>query len=132
VKAFILTAAMAILGGCVSVPRSNSLAVEEVVQNIHAWDGREVWLGKCRGLDCAIYASLDDARRIGPIYDNGDWRAVMARSLSIGFDKDFDKRAAPLQFKKVRLRGRISDECSGDNICTDRAPDIYPISIEPA
>ena len=54
----------------------------------------------------------------------------MDRRLSIAGDKQFDRVAAPLQFRKVRLRGRISDECRGGYICTDRVPDIYPISIK--
>lgn len=119
-----------------SVPQTNTVSVEQVTQNIHAWDGQIVtvsgWLGKCRGLDCAIYATLDDARSIGPIYESNDYQAAMARRLGIGFDAEFDRKAAPLQFRKVRVRGRVSDECRGDNICTDRAPDIHPISIEPA
>ena len=123
-------------GGCTLSPPNAPVTPADVLQNIHTWDDEEVtiigWLGNCRGHDCGIYSTLKDAKTVARYdYDRDAWRDAMDRRLSIGFDKNFDKMAESLQFHRVKLRGRVSNECRGWTGCTDRAPDIYPISISP-
>jgi hypothetical protein len=52
------------------------------------------------------------------------------RGLGIGSGAGFDEAAAPHQHQYVVITGRVNDICRGFwTACTDRAPDLEPISI---
>jgi len=112
------------------------VSVTEVIDNIARWDGKiyrvHGWLGRCEGLDCAIYATRNDAQIVaGGDYESDAWSEAMDRRLSIASIGDFDDRAAPLQLQKVELIALVSAECRGWNGgCTDRASDLYPFDIK--
>ena len=108
----------------------------QVGANIHDWDGQivtvEGWLGRCEELNCMLYSDPAD-RRI--LEQGGEWSTAqehaLRRTLSVGADDTFDASALPLQNSRVRIRGRVNDMCWPAN-CSDRAPDIEPLSIQPA
>ncbi len=133
--ALILT--LAFVAGCTKQAPDKPVLVADVIENIHAWDGQFVtvvgWLGTCEGYDCGLYSTLADAKIVA--MDSGSmakWKAAMDRRVSLAFDRKFDQAAKPLQFQQVSIRAKISDECRGLMTgCTDRAPDIYPVSITP-
>ena len=129
---------MAVLAGLTAC--SSNVPVEpvspvEVLNNIHAWNGRDVtvegWLGVCKGYDCRIFPTLADAIAVKSSEPSSkEWMAAFDRGLGIGSALNFDELAAPLQFHKVQISGRISDVCRGlHSGCLDRAPDIQPSAI---
>ena len=132
---FALILTLAMVSSCAKEVPDKPVSVADVVDNIHAWDGKIVtvvgWLGTCQGYDCGLYPTMRDAEIVATISsDNGGWKIAMGRRVSIGFDEEFDRAAGPLQFSKVSIRGKVSDECRGLFVgCTDRASDLYPISI---
>jgi hypothetical protein len=67
-------------------------------------------------------------------YDSDEWHQSFSRGLGVGSAEGFDEAAAPLQLKYVRIKGRVNDTCSGwfGRMCTDRVPDIEPMSIAAA
>ena len=107
----------------------------EARAKIHDWHGEDVfvegWLGECKGYNCHIFDTLSEAKVVA----NGSpetsaWDNAMDDSLSIGSALNFDEVAAPMQFQKVQLFGRLSDRCRGFlGGCTDRVPDIQPAAI---
>lgn len=131
---------IATLGGCATPGPPGAVSVADVVRNIHAWNGTVVsvegWLGECEGLDCGLFSSLVDARLVAA-RGNGDprWLDVLKHSLSIGYDKRFDRQAAPLQFRHVIMVARVSDDCRdppATTICVDRVDDLRPVAIHAA
>lgn len=127
------------LTGCADskMGEKGEVSVAQVIDNLNRWDGQiyriHGWLGECAGLDCAIYATRNDAQTVADGDDSSDaWKRAMVRRLSIASLGDFDNRAAPLQFEEVELIALVSAECRGWNGgCTDRAPDLYPFDIIP-
>ena len=113
------------------------VTVEDVNDNIRSWDGQIYrvtgWLGRCEGLDCALYPTLDDARIVASDdYDRAVWSRAMDRRLGIASMGDFDDRAAPYQFQEVELTALVHDQCRGwQSGCTDRVPDLIPFDITP-
>jgi hypothetical protein len=89
------------------------------------------WLGKCQGLDCAIYPTLAEAKSVAVDDSKSpEWQTAMKHRLSIGTAYDFDEQAAPLQFGFVTIVGILSDMCRGwHGTCLDRAPDLTPLAI---
>jgi hypothetical protein len=128
------------LGGCATPVPPAAVSVDEVIKNIHAWNGTVVmaegWLGECAGLDCRLFSTLADARLVAA-RGNGDprWLDALKRSLGIGYNERFDRQAGPLQFHHVIVVARVSDECRdppSTTICVDRVADLRPISIHAA
>jgi hypothetical protein len=133
-KRFLPLAAILALAACAKPVPTENVSTADVIDNIHAWNGKVVtvegWLGECQGYNCGIFPALTDARVVvSGNYQTDEWRDAMNRSLSIGSADGFDETAAPLQFKRVRLKARVNDECWPAN-CTDRANILEPISIE--
>ncbi|HQV04032.1 MULTISPECIES: hypothetical protein [unclassified Novosphingobium] len=113
--------------------------IDAALRNIYFWDGKEVtvvgWLGLCSGLNCGLYPTQKDALTVVQMDSNSDeWSKAVERGLGVGFVGGFDEKAAPLQFHRVKIRGRLNDDCRlfWQNTCYDRVDDIIPISIEPA
>jgi hypothetical protein len=114
---------------------STPVLPSEARAKISKWHGEDVllegWLGECKGYNCHIFDTLSEAK----IVANGSskspgLRKAMDNSLSIGTALNFDDVAAPMQFQKVQLFGRLSDRCRGLFVgCTDRVPDIQPSAI---
>lgn len=135
-RTVLLTLVFAVTG-CAKPAPLMPVSVQDVIDNIHAWNGKIVtvdgWLGKCGGLDCHIHPTLADAKTIALIdYSNDAWKGAMDRAVGIGYDSKFDQTAEPLQLTRVLLKARVSDRCRGWFVgCTDRAPDLTPISIQP-
>lgn len=127
---------LATTGGCARTVPNEPVVVDDVIKNIHIWDGKFVtvvgWLGTCEGYDCGIYSTLAGAKMAATNSGSkAEWNAAMDRRVSLAFDTKFDRAAKPLQFKLVSIRAKISDECRGFLTgCTDRAPDLYPLSIQ--
>ncbi|WOE74196.1 hypothetical protein [Alterisphingorhabdus coralli] len=124
-----------VLFGCTQVPPDGPISVQEAIERIHQLDGQTVevhgWLGHCAGYDCALYISKDDAETVAyGDWESDQWLEAMDRRLSIGANKSFDHRAAPFQFQRVAIKGKIDATCRGMfYVCTDRVPDIVPHSI---
>jgi hypothetical protein len=114
---------------------STPVLPSEARAKISKWHGEDVllegWLGECKGYSCHIFDTLSEAK----IVANGSskspgLRKAMDNSLSIGTALNFDDVAAPLQFQKVQMSGRLSDRCRQFTAgCLDRVPDIQPSSI---
>ena len=109
----------------------------QVRRNIWVWDGKLVtvggWLGKCSGLDCMMFTSQSDMQA-AEMRNSGtrEWDRALDRGLGIGFNRDFDRSAAALQWQFVLIRGRVNDHCRGlFGLCYDRTSDLEPISIQP-
>jgi hypothetical protein len=131
--ALLLCSSMA-MAGCNSAP-VEPVTVTKARDNIHTWNGRIItvqgWLGNCQGYDCGIYPTLPEAKSVmSDDPHSSQWQSAMNRRLSIGTAYDFDEKAAPLQFQQVSIQAVLSDVCRGwDRGCTDRAPDLVPLSI---
>ena len=135
----------ALLAGCGKSPLlDRPVSVAEVVDNIDALNGKIVtvrgYLGTCAGSDCEIFVNRADSAK---------WWGNFAKAsagehvedehvvyLSIGSSVDFDRKAAPLQNRRVTVIGTVSNHCRRGflglfkrNVCTDRADDIRPIDI---
>jgi hypothetical protein len=95
--------------------------VEEVLDHVLDWDDRTVlvrgWVSGCHHtFDCTIRSierGGDDDRR-----------------ATIDFVKMIEPTLGAVDGSEIILRARITDICSGDNICTDRGPTLIPIGIE--
>jgi hypothetical protein len=124
------------ISACATTHFDAVVSVADVLKNIHSWNGRTVtvegWLRNCGGYDCGLYQSLEDAR----IVERGDdssavWLQAMDRRLSIAHDETFDAQVAGMKFQKIRLKAGVSDRCHKRFVvCTDRAPDLQPISFK--
>lgn len=94
----------------------------------------EGWLGECQGSDCSLWP---DSRTMHAFYasESGtpEWSENYEQSLSIGFDKDFDAAAEPLQGTNVRIIGRVDRTCARQiATCLGRPAHIHPIKITEA
>jgi hypothetical protein len=126
--------ALALVSSCAKAVPKGAVSVADIIDNIHAWDGETVtvhgWLGQCQKLSCVLYASLSDAIIVESQRPDQAKLSAAIEGVSIGSSKTFDNAAAQLQFSEVIIRGKVSDECRGLFVdCTDRGPDLYPISI---
>ena len=112
----------------------------QVVAAIDDLDGKTVrvqgYLGTCAGYDCELF--VNQADRNSWLQGKGSREQAYKRIayLSIGSAIDFDRKAAPLQNRKVMITGTVSNHCRRGffgffkrNVCTDRADDIRPIDI---
>ena len=129
-----LIVSVTLMGGCAPPVPNAAVSVTQAAKHIHAWNGNDVivdgWLGNCQGLDCGLYPTLADAEMVAQGTTSDAWDKAVDRRLSIGSNREFDRTAAPLQFKHVQVRGRLNDVCRGwMTSCTDRVPDIQPRSI---
>ena len=96
--------------------------VAEVKPNVVEWDGRELrvsgWLSGChRTQVCQLKPNPD---------------APYEQTLTIDFVERIEPALGRLDGKRVVLLARVTDECSGENICVDRAPELIPLSVERA
>ncbi|WP_125958800.1 hypothetical protein [Sphingomonas koreensis] len=93
--------------------------------NIGSWNGRTVsvrgWLADpCGDLSCSIFPV--------PVKRGQEWPD--GPRLSIAAETLVEASLTENQGKEVVLKGVLSSHCRSRNIrCTDRAPDITPISI---
>jgi hypothetical protein len=123
------------LTACSKPAPNNAVSPKEALDNIHAWNGKDVivegWLGTCKGFDCNIYDTLADARIAAQgSHKSTKWQTAIDRGLGIGDALNFDELAAPLQFQKVQISGRLSDNCRRSSaLCKDRSSDIQPKNI---
>jgi hypothetical protein len=90
------------------------------LKNIEALDGQTVlvrgWLKGCHGgFDC----------QIGP-----DGAVEYRESATIDFVRAMETELGKLDGSEVILHARVTAECSGEEICTDRGPDLVPLKIE--
>jgi len=106
----------------------DTVSVAEAEKNIEAWNGRKVsvqgWLSDpCRGLSCAIFSV--------PVKPGQDWSHVPV--LSIAGRTPVEPVLTANQGREVIITGVLNSVCrpAGGMICTDRAPDITPISVVP-
>lgn len=103
------------------------ISVAEADKNIAAWNGRTVsvrgWLtNPCNDESCAIFPA--------PVKPGQDWPD--GAGLSIAAETLVEPALTANQGREVVLRGVLSSHCrSGGVKCTDRAPDITPISLTP-
>jgi hypothetical protein len=135
-KRSLVLAAILALAACAKPVPSGNVSTTDLIDNIHAWNGKivtvEGWLGECAGYNCGIFPTLIDARVVASgDYQSDEWGDAMDRGLSIGSADGFDESAAHLQFERVILKARVNDQCWPAN-CTDRANVLEPISIEAA
>lgn len=124
----------------------DAYTVAEVLADISAedskLDGKVVkvtgWLGECGGTNCAIFSTLDDAKKVAAYRELPDeeWMPAFDRALGIGGNDDFDTRAIFMQFSEVVVRGEINatwkappDDSGTQFGCLDRCDDIRPHSI---
>ncbi|MXO94834.1 hypothetical protein GRI34_00190 [Erythrobacter aquimaris] len=135
------------LGGCAFSAPADAYTVAEVLEDISSEDSKldgkviEIigWLGQCGGNNCAIFSSLEDARKVAA-YDelpDEEWMPAFDRGLGIGGNDAFDDRARLMQFSEVVIRGEINatwkvppDESGTSFGCFDRCDDIRPHSIK--
>ncbi len=131
---FVVVAVVA-LAACQAALPNMPVSPEIVRKNIHNWNGRDVviegWLGECKGYDCHIFETLNDAKLAAKgNSESKKWRQAYDRSIGIDSTLNFDELARPLQFQKVQISGRLSDQCRGlFKGCTDRVADILPSGI---
>ncbi len=118
--------------------------VETVIAKIDALNGKTItvggYLGKCAGYDCLLFANRDGERVFSQQIAALRKAAAQGKKarwvddppfLGIGYDVDFDRKAAPLTHGYVMITGKVTNECRyhGKNGCTDRATDIVPTNI---
>jgi hypothetical protein len=121
-------------------PAQQRLTVAEVIDWIDRLNGRTVrvggYLGRCSGYDCSLFASEDDSRKfdrfLADIIERRRSDLEPPPMLGIGDDRDFDRKAAPLNLRYVIITGIVDNQCwhRGEPVCTDRAPDLHPIRVE--
>jgi len=107
-----------------------------MLKSIHALDGETVkvrgYMASCAGYDCGLFASEQAHKDFWRVVENQSGNQDLPDFLSIGYDEEFDRKAAPLMGRYVVVTGRVHDECRdllGQPQCTDRAPDLEPIAI---
>ncbi|BCA57432.1 hypothetical protein HMP06_0201 [Sphingomonas sp. HMP6] len=115
----VLLALIAPPGGDTSACRENPCGVTEVLPNILAWDGRIVrvrgWL-RCPGnFTCQLEPSAT------PDYEH---------SATIDYVKAMEPKLKALNGAQIVLLARVTAQCSGEEICTDRGPELIPLRIE--
>lgn len=141
-----LLAATAMLGSC---GEPQLLTVDRYLAQCEALRGGQVrvagYLGNCSGYDCALYADKARARayfdyfaslaRTTRIEDKAARKAALdklgdaPRSIGIGGDQAFDRKAAPFQNSYVVLTGVVAkDSCTGEG-SLDRGWGIDPSHI---
>jgi hypothetical protein len=115
---------------------NRTLTIHEVLRSIHTLSGRRVkvtgYMPTCGGLECGLFASKNAYAEFWRVIDGPKSKDPLPEFLSIGFDKNFDRKAGPLAGHYVVVTGRVSDECRdtfGRFHCTDRARDLIPTDI---
>lgn len=93
--------------------------VAEVLPQIAAWDGRTVrvqgWLRCPGGFTCQLEPSAT------PDYEH---------SATIDYVKAMEPELIALSGAQIVLVARVTAQCFGENICTDRGPDLIPLRVE--
>ena len=115
------------LSACVAGPTARPLTVREVVENAHAFDGKEIvvtgWLEQCQRLSCGIFASAEEVEKDFPYY------------LSIGRSSWFDAFAQYAAPRRITLRARLHDRCISNPAtqiiaaCADRGGTLEPLAL---
>jgi hypothetical protein len=102
------------------------------------WNGSVLrvvgYMPSCGSYDCTLFQSKGQYQAFQRIIADYRGKEQTPDFLSIGYDKDFDQKAAALAGGYVIVTGKVSTQCrswSGKPQCLDRAADIAPISIEP-
>jgi hypothetical protein len=97
--------------------------IAQVLASPRTFEGKWIeidgYLNACAPLDCRLTEKL--ASR--PIN--------RGRGLSFEGQPDFDRWAAPVVPAKVRVRAWLDVACLTDQVCTDRAPMLRGMIVEP-
>jgi hypothetical protein len=110
---------IALLGISQSVGAKKLASIADVQQNLLSWSGEivliEGWVWGCHG-DFACYLSSAPMNK-------------GLHSLTIDFRPSFEPKLHRVSGMRILLKAKVTSECAGENICTDRAPEIIPIRI---
>ncbi len=106
------------------------VSVAQITSNFAAYNGQIVdvrgWLDVCEPLSCHLFASRRESEERKP---GNHW-------LSIASTREFDRLAVGKGPAEVVIRAKVDGTCRlprNDGymiVCTDRAPELRPISIK--